>query len=246
MNAHSTKKNQYNYNRKDHAIFTPPPVCEWLAKILEPEIPRGGTILDPACGGGNLLDPFEDTYTTIGCDIEDYGAELDHFVKDDFLTWKAGDYGIDIVVMNPPYNHTKESAKTYGRSTLLPELFADKCFKLFGTKVKMIMFTPMGLRLNIRKQKESQGNRYDKIRDNWGDITSIVSLPMDIFHNVDFDPSKPVQIRNTKKGIMKSNILRKETQQEILFFNMPDLKPHYCLPESVLEKLRETDREMLK
>ena len=71
----------------------------------------------------------------------------------------------------------------------------------------------------------------------------LLSLPLDIFPNPDFDPEKDVAIRNPKKGIMKSNIKRKETQQEILLFNMPNLKPHYCVPDWVIEELRVMDRE---
>jgi len=79
------------------------------------------------------------------------------------------------------------------------------------------------------------------MRDEFGEITSIVTLPLDLFHNNSFDETIPEQIRNVKKGIMKSNIKRVETQQEIIFYNMPLLKPHYFLPDSVINELREYD-----
>ena len=243
MNAHSVKKNNYFSNTKSHTIFTPPPLCKWLTEILKDEIPKGGTLFDPSVGSGNLLSYFEDV-VKLGADIEDFKPDVDSFLLGDFLDWKIGEYSApDLILMNPPYNHTKESRKKWGRSTLFPELFASHCFKLFGKDVKMILFTPMGLRLNTRCSTVKQGDRYKNIRDNWGEITSIVSLPLDCFPNPDFKPKEDEVRRNPAKGIMKSNIKRKETQQEILFFNMPNLKPHYCLPETVIEKLREMDKE---
>ena len=129
----------------------------------------------------------------------------------------------------------------------------------------MILFTPMGFRLNTRCSTRKQGERYNNIRDNFGKITSIVSLPLDVFPNVDFDPNYPVQRRDTTKfkkefpgmkefdsavqkdplkHFVKSNIKRKETQQEILFFNMPKLEPHYSLPDSVIKELRQMDVDL--
>lgn len=246
MNAHSVSKNRNFENRKVHTIFTPPPLCNWLKETLEPELDRRVvTLFDPCVGAANLLDPFEDKYTKIGCDVEDFSPNVDSFIQEDFLTWKIGNYdSIDLILMNPPYNHTAETSKKWGRSSLFPEMFIDHCFKLFGSNVKMVCFVPMGVRLNNRCQTEKQGTRYNKIRDKWGDITSIVSLPLDVFPNNDFDIELPVRRRNVKKKIMKSNIWRKETHQEILFFNMPSLKPHYSVPESVLEELRDMDREL--
>lgn len=245
MNALSTKRNRYFSNTKDHVIFTPPPVCQWLHDVIMEAYPRINTVFDPAVGSGNLLAPFEEQ-VTIGCDVLAFEPDIDEFFRDDFLTWHGdfSDIDVDLVVMNPPYNHSRESARRWGRGSLFPELFADKCFELFGKDVKMVMFTPMGFRLNTRSYTGKQGSRYRNIRDNMGKITSIVSLPLDMFPNADFDPEKDEVRRNPSKGIMKSNIKRKETQQEILFFNMPDLEPHYCLPETVLDGLKEMDKEI--
>jgi len=243
MNAIGTSRNRYFDNTKNHTIFTPPPVCKWLSEILKDEITEGGMIFDPSVGSGNLLDSFENVIK-LGADIEDFSPNIDSFFLGDFLDWEKGDYpSPDLTMANPPYNHTVESRKKWGRSTLLPELFASHCFNIFGKNSKMVLFTPMGLRLNTRCYTSKQGDRYRNIRDNWGDITSIVSLPLDVFPNPDYDNSIDEVRRNPRKGILKSNIKRKETQQEILFFNMPNLKPHYCLPDSVIEELRVMDKE---
>ncbi len=243
MNAHSVTKNRYFDNEKNHTIFTPPPLAKWLRQIMEPELKDVEVVFDPAVGSGNLTDLFPDKFR-IGCDIEDFEADLDVFEKGDFLMWSGDDYPkMDLVVMNPPYNHTKESAKKWGRSSLFPELFADKCFKLFGKDVKVVLFTPMGFRLNTRCFTTKQGTRYRNIRDNFGELTSVITLPLDVFPNPDFDPMQPEVRKNPKKNIKASNIRRKETQQEILLFNMPKLKPHYCLPEWVFDELRIMDKE---
>ena len=243
MNSISTSRNRYFDNTKNFTIFTPPPICNWLAEILEPELKSIETIFDPSVGSGNLLAPFKGK-TLLGCDIEDFQPNLNQFWQDDFLTWNGNFPQMDLVIMNPPYNHSKESRKKWGRSSLLPELFAAKCFELFGKDVRMIMFTPMGFRLNTRCYTKKQGDRYRNIRDNFGKITSIVSLPLDVFPNPDFDNEKDEVRRNPKKGIMQSNIKRKETQQEIIFFNMPKLDPHYSLPDKTLNELRIMDMEL--
>lgn len=243
--AFNTAKNKYFNHEKNHTIFTPPTVCNWLYKIMEPELETVKTVFDPAAGSGNLLEPFRENpnIVTMGCDIEDFGADLDSFFKDDFLTWRGEFPKIDLCMINPPFNHSVESRRKWGKTNLLPELFIQKCFDLFGTDVKAVLFTPMGFRLNTRCYTEKQGDRYRAIRDNMGAITSIISIPLDMFPNPDFDIDTPEQRRNVSAGIMKSNIKRKEIQQEIILFNMPKLNPHYCLPDSVIADLREMDRE---
>lgn len=255
MNALSTKKNDYLENTKKSTIFTPKPICEWLARTLEPVTKKfndGAIVLDPAVGGGNLLEPSRfDRFTRIGIDIEDFNVPfLDSFILGDFLKTEPGDLGMEIplIINNPPYNHSVESRKEYGNKSLLPDLFAEKVFQLFGRNQRFVMFTPMGFRLNIRCYKSTQGERYRKIRDTYGKITSIATIPEDIFHNPDFDPSLPEGHKGIKvKGVKieKSNIRRKETQQEIIFFNMPELEPHFMIPDSVIEELREIDRGMV-
>ncbi len=69
----------------------------------------------------------------------------------------------------------------------------------------------MGFRLNQRKISK----RWKWLRDNCPPITSIISLPLDIFDNVQF-------------------------HSEILIFNVPKLKPHYFLPD--LEPLKKQSK----
>lgn len=253
MNAMSTQRNKYIENRKNHTIYTPLPICYWLHSVLTPvwqKMKPGDVVFDPCVGSGNLLRPF-DNFTRIGMDTDDLGCDfLDGFQKGDFLsvdTMGTENMNVGLVNMNPPYNHTKESSSKYGRGSLLPELFASKVFELFGKDQKMVMFTPMGFRLNIRCAKPSQGDRYRNIRDNMGKITGIASLPLDVFHNPDFDPDAlegPKGVVRDGVKLEKSNLRRKETQQEIIFFNMPEIDPHPMIPDIVFDALRDIDKEM--
>jgi hypothetical protein len=243
MNAIGTQRNRYFDDRKDHTIFTPTPIASWLREILEPELEDVKIVFDPACGSGNLLEPFKDKIT-LGCDIADFGAQIGHFWEQDYLDLTGEFPKVDLITANPPYNHTAASAAKHGRSKLLPELFAAKSFELFGKGVKMFLFAPMGYRLNTRCYRPTSGSRYADMRDSFGEITSIVTLPLDVFANPSYDPYAGEARRNPGKGIMKSNIKRKETQQEIIFYNMPKLKPHYMLPETVIQGLRDIDREL--
>jgi len=243
MNPIGVSRNNYLESTKESTIFTPEPVCKWLREIVRPYSPSGSVVFDPAVGIGNLLVPFLEDCSTMANDIKDCGDDrIQDITISDFLLWPNGRCnGIDLVLCNPPYNHDEHSRSVHGKTSLLPEMFAEKIFKIFGKDVPLVLFVPMGYRLNQRCYKESQGTRYRKMRDEFGEITSIVTLPLDLFHNNSFDETIPEQIRNVKKGIMKSNIKRVETQQEIIFYNMPLLKPHYFLPDSVINELREYD-----
>ena len=95
--------------------------------------------------------------------------------------------------MNPPFN------VGYGRK-LSVEVFMDKVLELVNNDIPIIMITPMGFRLN---QKENS-KRWRKIRDTYPPITSIISLPLDIFEDTLF-------------------------HCEIICFNCDKFKPHYFL-----------------
>ena len=68
------------------------------------------------------------------------------------------------------------------------------------------MFAPMGFRLNQRRQSK----RFRWCRDSGAKITSIVTLPLNIFPDVEF-------------------------HSEILIFNVGGVLPHYFLPEEALQ-----------
>ena len=79
-------------------------------------------------------------------------------------------------------------------------MFFDKCLEVWGKELKMVMIAPMGFRLNQRMKS----TRWKKLRDCGVDITSILSLPLDIFPGVQF-------------------------HSEVLFFNIEAEKSHFFL-----------------
>ncbi len=220
MNPLSTSRNDYYNNKKNSSIMTPLKVAEFIYSIVG-DVLKDKTkyampaVLDPCCGTGNLLNPFHyNEWVTIGMDINKYtiNFEMDEFIQSNFLSnflkkIDIHDYDLDydLIVCNPPFNNENEVNTTWlkehkkGKS-LLPEVFADKIFELFGYDIPLVLFTPMGMRLNQRKKSK----RWKKMRDTWPEISSIVSLPLDIFPDVEF-------------------------HNEILIFNIFGLKSHYFL-----------------
>jgi type I restriction enzyme M protein len=99
------------------------------------------------------------------------------------------------VLCNPPFNGAPGKR-------LYPEVFLEHLFKLFGVQIPVTMVVPMGLRLNQRRKSK----RWRWLRDCGAQITSIISMPLDVFDGVEF-------------------------HNEILVFNVAGIKPHYFLPE---------------
>ena len=76
----------------------------------------------------------------------------------------------------------------------------DKVLELVDHNIPILMITPMGFRLNQRVNSK----RWKKIRDEYPPITTIISLPLDIFVDTLF-------------------------HCEIIGFNTDKLKLHYFL-----------------
>ena len=180
----SVKKNDYIKNPKRSDIFTPPWVCEFLHRIIS-ERYNVKTIIDPSAGSGNLTRPWRETTKVIEFEIK-RGR--------DFLEHRHKIFGVDLVLCNPPFN------LGVGRR-LGSEVFLEHILKITRFNVPIVLFVPMGFRLNQRKQSK----RIRWLRDEVPPITNIVSLTLDVFPSVQF-------------------------HSEILMFNMPLLDPHYiCL-----------------
>lgn len=209
----STARNKYHENIKGNAIFTPDELSRNLFDILLSDTDRQFhdlIILDPAVGEGNLLWPYKDfgyNNYTIGFDIKDFPDRnfTDMFLHQSFLEFNKGELFMpDIIVMNPPFNTDPENRDWMKENkkgkALLPELFLDHIFELWGHLTPVVMITPMGFRLNQR----SFSGRRDKYKQSIAKITSIASLPLDTFPGVEF-------------------------HAEVLFWNIAGLKPHYWL-----------------
>jgi len=170
-----------NKGKKKHDTPTDPRICNFLYKIIN-ENYEPKTILDPCAGDGRLTEQFD-------CNVINYEIKE----GTDFLT-ETEHIDCDFIIMNPPFNLGGTGRK------LSVEVFMDQVLNLVDNTIPMIMITPMGFRLNQRINSK----RWKKVRDAYPPITSIISLPIDIFENTLF-------------------------HCEILCFNCDKLKPHYFL-----------------
>ena len=193
--------NNYHPQPKNSTIYTPPEVSEFIYELLKDKIPKSRAsfspaILDPCCGQSSLLKPWEKAkyYRTFGIDV-DPNCWPGRALNKDFLQLKTV-RGLEIkqphlILCNPPFNG-------YGNK-LGSEVWLNKIIELFGQDVPLVLFAPMGFRLNSKKR----GKRWTKfINQVYPPISSIISLPRDIFAGVEF-------------------------HSEILIFNVKGLEPHY-------------------
>ncbi len=196
-------RNNFYQNAKDSTVYTPSGVSEFLFSIFDGHIDKQLPVIDPCVGAGSLLKPFgQADYTTIGIDIEDQGFPETIFRN--FLSIDRGEFEKpSLVIANPPFNiddKTRELAtRIGGRRPLLPEIWLRKILQLWGRKVPICLFAPYGLRLN----QTCTSKRWQAfITGIYPEISSIVSLPKDIYEGVLF-------------------------HSEVLIFNVGGLKPHY-------------------
>lgn len=176
---------------KESTVYTPKEITDFLNKEIISKV-NPNRVFDPSIGKGALIqDLKEKGKYIIGCDIRDVELDIDELYVCDFekLDKKLD---VDLVIMNPPFNG-------HPNRKLYPEIFIDKAFELCGLDTPLIAIIPTGWRVNQRVNSK----RWRKIRDNYN-ITSIVSLPLDIFDGVLF-------------------------HTEIVIFNIDGLKPHYFL-----------------
>ena len=195
----TTKRNDYTNNRKESTIYTPLALCQGLADVIYST--SISTVLDLGCGDGRLSKPYKDRGCyTIGVDVENVKPDVSEFIHAS-LPLNNISISPSLIVSNPPFNN-----KCLGRK-LLPEVWLKNMFELFGTSIPVVMFMPMGFRLNQR----IKSNRYIWFQDCGAEITSIISLPLDIFPSVEF-------------------------HNEIICFNIHGIKPHYWIGDVIKEK----------
>jgi len=203
---YNVSRNNFYDNQKRSTIYTPQRLSQFLFDLVKDKIEPTGLVLDPCVGGGSLLAPFAAAdFRTIGIDITDQGWPDTHLRN--YLDVQPGDYPTPaLVIANPPFNveaKTKMIMKAeYGARPLLPEVWLKKTVSLFGGDVPMVMFAPYVLRLN----QTINSRRWQAfLTGAFPPISSILSLPKDIYQDVLF-------------------------HSEVLFFNIPGLKPHDFFP----------------
>ena len=206
-------RNNFYKHQKKATIFTPDYVSEFLYSLIYKHINKTGLVLDPCVGQGSLLKPFKrNGFNVLGIDIENQG--FPKTIVKNYLEVKKGEIKkkVSLVIMNPPFNIDGKTKKyiqeNYGGRPLLPEVWFSKAIELFGHNVPIVMFTPYGFRLN----QSDTSKRWQKfITKEYPEITSIVSLPKDVFDGILF-------------------------HSEVLIFNLPQLKGHYFLENNYVNK----------
>ena len=200
---YNVARNNFYENGKNSTIMTPEPVSQFLFDLVKNKIDRNGVIFDPCVGQGSLLKPFvADGFETIGIDIEPQG--FPNTIKRNFIAVNKGDYQRpSLVIVNPPFNIDEKTkfliSEKYGGRPLLPEIWLQKIIELWGKELPIILFAPYGLRLNQTVHSKRWRNFSE---GTYPEITTIISLPKDIYSNVLF-------------------------HSEVLMFNIPELKGHY-------------------
>jgi hypothetical protein len=172
---------------------------------LKDKIDKKGIIFDPCCGIGNLLEPWKEAgYPSYGID-RDLNVPADKhwdFLKDESQIFKLlqiwdyfGQKEDFLILCNPPFNGYAPK--------LGSEVWLDKIIEIFGKEVPIVLFAPIGFRLNLTLQSK----RWVKFTaKKYPPITTIISLPKNIFPEIVF-------------------------HSEILIFNIPNLAPHYFYHE---------------
>lgn len=195
----STKRNPYYKNKKNSTVCTPVSVSHYLYSLIRPVL-EPKVILDPSIGQGSLIKDWYSQCHIIGIDINPKSDKYAHqFICSKFeeitnWNWKRP----DLVLCNPPFNGAP-------KKKLYPEIFFRHMVSLFGANIPIVLFVPMGFRLNQKLHSQ----RWQWMRDNQLEISSIITLPLDIFPNVKF-------------------------HSEILIFNIPGLKAHYWLDKNTI------------
>lgn len=190
-----------NKGLKECRVYTPKILVEIIKYIIDTSKLNPKVILEPSIGEGDLIKPFKNNTKIIGVDIDEKGKNhCDTFYHTDFekLELDKKLENVEAIISNPPFNG-HPSRKLY------PEVFLRKAIELFGKDIPIIMIVPHGVRFN----QKINSSRMKWMAENIN-ITSTITLPLDIFPNVAF-------------------------HTEILFINIPNLKPHYYFNNVVEE-----------
>tara|TARA_R100000963_G_scaffold30805_1_gene22120 strand:+ start:165 stop:749 length:585 start_codon:yes stop_codon:yes gene_type:complete len=175
-----------NKGKKRNDTPTPYFLCEFLHDIIikhyNPKI-----ILDTSAGDKRLTYFFKDSKI------------INYEIKEgtDFLK-ETNKIECDLCIMNPPFNIGT------GRK-LAVEVFMDHLLTLIDNTIPIIMICPMGFRLNQRIKSK----RWIKMRDEYPAITTIISLPLNVFDKTLY-------------------------HSEVVCFNTNKMNPHYFIDDKYI------------
>ena len=185
---------QRNRNLPTHN-GTPRLLANWLESLIG-SLLSPVTILDPCVGAGSLVKPWLQTSKSItGYDINKWPHEKIKFYHKSFFDVKRCSRP-DLILCNPPFSGR------INNNQMMPEGFLRHLCHLFKPLPPTVLFVPMGFRLN----QTTRSGRWCWMQDDGPQIKSIISLPRDMFDNVQF-------------------------LAEILIFGIKNMKPHYWYGE---------------
>jgi type I restriction-modification system DNA methylase subunit len=191
--------NKTNKEEKDSTVFTPEHLSKTLYNIVTEQY-NIEKVFDPCIGinGGMTKYYYENGCDVMGADIVNniQGNICSLFINmgiKDLKNYKHNITKPDIIVMNPPFNGNGR-----GKNLLFPHLFLKEVFDAFGYDIPVIMITGD----NFLNNNRTKSSRLQWLSDNDINITSIMTLPLDVFDDTLFNA-------------------------QVLFFNMPKLKPYY-------------------
>jgi hypothetical protein len=176
-------------NRRPANTATPPGVCRFLHDIIGEKY-AVKTILDPCAGRGNLTRPWR------GCKVIAYEATKgkDFFECPDRIQ-------CDLVLCNPPWSGGGKTAKSP------VSVFVERILEVVSPRTPIVLIAHWSFRMD----QDKKSSRWRWLRDECPPISSIITLPHDIWSDA-------------------------KVHSEILCFNMPRLKPHYFLPDAYLRR----------
>lgn len=162
------------YSRRQkrcNKIQTPLHVSQFIYDLLVDKFEFGQRVIDPACGEGNLLRPWNEFFFCYGVDIDQPREVVGRFRRADFLTSKVCSFKSDLILCNPPFS---------GSTSNLAFAFFRRIQELWEG-VPLVFIAPMTFRLN---NNNLDSTRYAWLRDHGPQIKSIIALPRDIFPGV--------------------------------------------------------------
>jgi hypothetical protein len=161
--------------QKINEIYTPINVAKFISRYFDTD--ENSIVMDPACGSGNLLRPFE--CTTVGYDLDDVPKEgVDYFYQANFLYTYHFKHIPNIVVCNPPFVRDAKNRCSISDAKIqnICELFLDRIFQLFG-RIPVAFVVP----ITFIVDGNHNARRYDKFLNIWPKPSHILILPRDIF-----------------------------------------------------------------
>jgi type I restriction enzyme M protein len=181
--------------------LTPMPVAEMIAAVCS-SMKKGGTVMDPFCGSGLLLDclgSLDPSASLIGVEINEPIARvskalsllspstIDVMHDDAFVAWEAGRLPkVDVVVTNPPFGAIASTLDPASATSIPRVLTSMRSIpaELLGLELSASVLKPDGFLGIVVPQSVLTNSRWEAYRSHLFrriEIVAVVSLPESTF-----------------------------------------------------------------